>query len=153
MRNHGLHPKCKSCARAYAKAHYSANKDEYVEKAARHKQSAVQRNKSALVDYLRGKARHVCSATGKLVAYNNSKDGTQTVHDAVAGGLGLAAVQEALRRSKVWCSSCMQKYCVAHAHAAQMTRAIGAEYTAQTIPTNVYRRRQPKGNGQSLPGA
>ena len=146
-----LQSKCKTCARAYAKMHYSANKDEYVEKAARHKPAAVARNKTFLADHLRGKSCHACGSTDKLVAYNNSKDGSQTAHDAVAGGLSVTAVQEALGRSQVWCSPCMQRHCIAHAHSAQMTRAIGAEYTKQPLPTNTYRRRsRPADSGARL---
>jgi hypothetical protein len=135
-----LQSRCKSCVRAYAKHHYAENKDVYVEKAMRHRGASVARNKAHVEAKLSGKGCHRCDAVHRNVFYNDAKDGSQSVHDAVFGGLGLEAVDAAIGRSQVWCSPCLQAHCIGHALAARAVRATGAEYAAQTRPTNAYRR-------------
>jgi hypothetical protein len=136
-----LQSKCKACTRAYAAEHYRVNKQVYVDKASVHRNKAVARNKAYVHSLLQGQCCHRCESGKDLLFYRDARDGSQRVHDAVYAGLSLSALDEAVARSKVWCSACLQQHTISYALAARDVRSLGGVYTSQTGKANDYRRR------------
>jgi hypothetical protein len=106
------HTKCKACMRAYAKRHYADNVETYVAKAKVHNAEYAEHRRAALVTALGAQRCERCSSSHDLVCYDTRgyKGGAeQTVHMAVHGGLGEAAVKEALQRGHLLCRHCLGK--------------------------------------------
>lgn len=104
------HTKCKACMRAYAKRHYENNVEAYVAKAKVHNAEYAEHRRASLAALLGTRCCEQCNSTHDLVCYDDRgyKGGAeQTVHMAVHGGLSEAAVDEALRRGRLLCRSCL----------------------------------------------
>lgn len=105
-----LQSKCKDCSREYAKQHYLANRDAYVEKAKLNNATYRNRNAELISRLLEEEACCGCGSQQGLGYYTGGVDEGQPVHMAVHGGLSEDAVLAAVARSAVVCKACLGQH-------------------------------------------
>lgn len=105
-----LQSRCKDCAREYAKQHYDANRQAYVEKAKANNSAYRERNAALVAQLLEVEACTGCGTTDNLTYYTGGVEEGQPVHMAVHGGLSQETVLAAVARSVVVCRHCLGQH-------------------------------------------
>jgi len=102
--------RCKQCQREYTRAHYAANRDDYLERTS-------ERNKRVKRDYRENVETHLaaqacCKCNTGLELYLFHKPGYKglPVHELIRRSAGAAAFDEALANSDVFCRECLGEH-------------------------------------------
>jgi hypothetical protein len=107
--------KCKSCQRAYAKAHYAANTEKYVERAGRRNRK-VKDAYTAVLKPLLAAGRCTCCGVragemvngkpARLVFVRKKGYRGEPLHDIIREKRSQAAFDKALKHSELKCDAC-----------------------------------------------
>lgn len=105
-----LQSKCKECSRQYAKQHYRANRNAYVEKARLHNLIYRERNSALVTSLLANETCVGCGTNEDLTYYTGGVKKGQPVYMTVGGGLSKASLLAAVERSTPVCRTCLGEH-------------------------------------------
>lgn len=144
---------CLECNRAKLKAHYQANKQAYVDKAAVHNLKYRQRNVQLVEQALEGQSCSRCGTAQDLTFYQGPDTPHQPVHMAKHAAVSVQAVLDALGRSVIVCRTCLGEHFISGTNPWQsMTSEERKRFKAQRqeeghtpTPRDYFKRYRPVG--------
>lgn len=132
---------CLVCNRVKIRAHYQANRQSYLDKAAQHNEAYRQRNHALVENALKGQRCSECKTDSDLTFYQGPGAEHQPVYMAANAGVSEAAVLDAIGRSVVVCRTCLGNYFIGNArawrHASEQEREAAQR---EPVPEGHYKR-------------